>query len=280
MIENIESLQAVIFDQMKAHEQYCVNRMIHDFEIEHRRKLDEMRNHEVQHRNRINYLHFEKRTINSEETKTFEDGIDSVIDFCESWIELINCLHIKQSQTQNKNPIVILVHIDSMMRHGTTMSEISSMIITLGKCLTAGNSYLAIGAVVDEVCTSGLIKQIREAGFSGLIPSYDVFGVEKTIEGVNALLNSKLYWPKDVVDVLSGVKIKSTKLTRMYALTFRQQEVYDLICKRGLSNKEIALILKITDTTVKVHVGEILKKRGLRTRAQLILAHSQDVTYD
>lgn len=51
-------------------------------------------------------------------------------------------------------------------------------------------------------------------------------------------------------------------------LTFRQQEVLKLVSK-GLSNKEIAHQLGITERTVKFHVGVILESLQVRNRYEL-----------
>ncbi len=52
------------------------------------------------------------------------------------------------------------------------------------------------------------------------------------------------------------------------ALTSRQREVA-LLVERGLSNRRIALELSISEHTVAAHVRKILKKQGLRSRAQI-----------
>jgi DNA-binding NarL/FixJ family response regulator len=43
--------------------------------------------------------------------------------------------------------------------------------------------------------------------------------------------------------------------------------VYDLICE-GRSNKEIATALVVSEVTVKVHVRNVLRKLGVRTRTE------------
>jgi len=53
-------------------------------------------------------------------------------------------------------------------------------------------------------------------------------------------------------------------------LTERETEVLHLLAQ-GQSNKEIARSLDITDKTVKVHVGSILRKLGLQSRTQAAL---------
>ena len=54
-------------------------------------------------------------------------------------------------------------------------------------------------------------------------------------------------------------------------LTKREQEIFDLL-KVGMSNKQIAGRINISESTVKLHVGKILKKYGARSRQHLILS--------
>ena len=60
-------------------------------------------------------------------------------------------------------------------------------------------------------------------------------------------------------------------------LTPRQSQVLKLICHRGLSNKAIGNILKISESTVKIHTSAILKRYGVKNRTQLVLAYSNNL---
>jgi DNA-binding NarL/FixJ family response regulator len=51
-------------------------------------------------------------------------------------------------------------------------------------------------------------------------------------------------------------------------LTTREQEVA-LLVGRGLTNRQIARELSISEHTAANHVGKILKKLGLRSRTQI-----------
>ena len=62
-----------------------------------------------------------------------------------------------------------------------------------------------------------------------------------------------------------------SRLERSCVLTARQQEIEALIC-RGLSNKEIARELRLSEGTAKVHVHNILEKTGFQSRTEIIFA--------
>jgi DNA-binding NarL/FixJ family response regulator len=51
-----------------------------------------------------------------------------------------------------------------------------------------------------------------------------------------------------------------------HILSVRQREVLDLIAQ-GRSNKEIARTLRISEFTVKEHVGALFRKLGVKCRA-------------
>jgi len=52
-------------------------------------------------------------------------------------------------------------------------------------------------------------------------------------------------------------------------LTARERTVLDVVCQ-GMTNREIASALKVSEKTVKFHVSNVLAKMDVRSRAQLI----------
>ena len=62
-----------------------------------------------------------------------------------------------------------------------------------------------------------------------------------------------------------------TSASTLGDFTRRQLDVLFLLCE-GLANKDIAIRLEISPRTVKVHVGEILRKFGVSTRLQAVVA--------
>ena len=62
-----------------------------------------------------------------------------------------------------------------------------------------------------------------------------------------------------------------TDTVKLQTLTRRQHEITALIAE-GLSNKEIARVLKITEGTVKLHLHAIYSKLGVPNRTALALS--------
>jgi DNA-binding NarL/FixJ family response regulator len=59
------------------------------------------------------------------------------------------------------------------------------------------------------------------------------------------------------------------------SLSVREREVYELVCT-GLSNREIARQLFITEGTVKVHVHHVYDKLGVRSRTALAMQAARE----
>ncbi|MDF2952468.1 MAG: LuxR family transcriptional regulator [Anaerocolumna sp.] len=61
----------------------------------------------------------------------------------------------------------------------------------------------------------------------------------------------------------------SAYLSRKYGVTRRESQLMELIL-HGKNNKEIADSLKISDNTVKKHIGHLFQKLQVTNRVQLI----------
>ena len=53
-------------------------------------------------------------------------------------------------------------------------------------------------------------------------------------------------------------------------LTGREKEVFELLVE-GLSTKEIALTLKISEKTVRNHISNVMQKLGVKGRANAVI---------
>ena len=77
--------------------------------------------------------------------------------------------------------------------------------------------------------------------------------------------------PDDLATLMAGQFTSAAQVPAEYAqLTERERDVFDGV-GRGLSNAEIAAESFLGESTVKTHVGSILRKLGLRDRVQIVV---------
>lgn len=83
--------------------------------------------------------------------------------------------------------------------------------------------------------------------------------------------------PKIVQEILKAdkKKVPLSNNTSNVDLTPRQTQILHLLSHRGASNKVIAKMLNISESTVKLHMSAILRKFGVRNRTQLAVFYKQ-----
>jgi DNA-binding NarL/FixJ family response regulator len=187
--------------------------------------------------------------------------VDVNVRHCKSFSELSDALH--------DEPASISFHIDMVRRHGGTISEFMMMLETMMKYnnLTV-NPNICVAIEADTHVST--IKELQKHKILGIIPGARTIGVEYTRTAIKDIINKIPHWPKDVIARLPGNENKIKNKTS-HSLTGRQQEVFDLIANRGLSNKQIARVLNISESTVKIHVSAVMKNLCVRNRTQLAL---------
>lgn len=117
--------------------------------------------------------------------------------------------------------------------------------------------------VGQQLVTESQVELLQRTNIIGINPRQVVYGSEAVLESLNEREKYKSSWPNYLIT--PGNSIESTSIV----LTPRQQVILDLICYRGLSNKQIARYMNLSESTVKFHVGHILKKYHLQNRTQL-----------
>lgn len=97
-----------------------------------------------------------------------------------------------------------------------------------------------------------------------------------THASVMAMVNSVFHVPAPIKLMLDNKKsVKKPVGSHKVMLTPREQQILHIICDKGHSNKMIANDLKLSESAVKLHIGNILKKYNVRNRTQLALCAQQ-----
>jgi DNA-binding NarL/FixJ family response regulator len=77
--------------------------------------------------------------------------------------------------------------------------------------------------------------------------------------------------PQDLATLLDGQFQTRLPTPASYlSLTEKEREVFEAVAQ-GLSNTEIGAQVFASESTVKTHVGAILRKLGLRDRVQIVV---------
>ncbi|MGH3730710.1 MAG: response regulator [Micromonosporaceae bacterium] len=112
------------------------------------------------------------------------------------------------------------------------------------------------------------------AGASGFlakdVPAEDLISAIHTVAAGDAVVAPRIL--RRLLDRFAEhlPDLDATPPRELDGLTQREREVLVLVA-RGLSNAEIAGQLKVSETTVKTHVGHLLTKLGLRDRVQAVV---------
>jgi DNA-binding NarL/FixJ family response regulator len=167
---------------------------------------------------------------------------------------------------QDSELSAVLLNIDENITNMKIVDIINS-IETLRQ--SSGYSRVNVLAYSRTDMDTDNIRKIIRSGISGFaIDNHMTF--EDKIEFMTDALSGHKYLHKNVKEQISTYT-KKKKVDSVISLTPRQEQVLELICSRGSSNKNIARILHLSESTVKLHIGAILKKYGLTNRTQLAL---------
>lgn len=144
---------------------------------------------------------------------------------------------------------------------------------------TAAITAAAAPAKVLILTTYDLDQYVYEglrAGASGFLlkdaPPGELLAAIRTVAGGDAVLapSATRRLLDRFVPLLPGPERISRRDRIIQALTDRERDVFRLLA-RGQSNREIASGLHLSESTIKIHIGHILAKLGLRDRVQAVV---------
>jgi two-component system, NarL family, nitrate/nitrite response regulator NarL len=107
-----------------------------------------------------------------------------------------------------------------------------------------------------------------EAGVSGLFLKHSP--PAQLIEAIHKVMRGEMWLdPRAVRSLVAGAHEKSDSQHAAQALTTRERGVLKAVFE-GLTNKEIAAKLQISESSVKAVLQQLFDKTGVRTRSQLV----------
>ena len=133
------------------------------------------------------------------------------------------------------------------------------------------NNYPSVPVVVVSGNEqTAVMQRAIEFGASGFIPKSS--SMEMIIAGISTVLNGEIWLPEDtpVADTPSDPEDQALA-QQLSSLTPQQFKVLIMLTE-GLLNKQIAYELDVSEATIKAHVTAILRKLGVYSRTQAVIA--------
>jgi two-component system, NarL family, nitrate/nitrite response regulator NarL len=123
---------------------------------------------------------------------------------------------------------------------------------------------LAVTAGMPNAAT----LRMMEGGASGIFLKHS--SLDLLLSAIRRVAHGELWLdPGAFRSLLSGKNAPAESEVRKRPLTARQSQVMRGVLD-GLTNKEIALNLKVSESSVKAVIQELFQKAGVRTRSQLV----------
>ena len=125
-------------------------------------------------------------------------------------------------------------------------------------------------AVVSGTENARVVRRAIDYGASGFIPKSA--SLSTIVEAIADIMDGEVWLPEGMEDVLEeGDEDDSRFAEAIASLTPQQFRVLGMLTS-GLLNKQIAYDLNVSEATVKAHVTAILRKLGVHSRTQAVIA--------
>ena len=198
-----------------------------------------------------------------------------------------------KKNTQNDKPIIFIVDDDASMREA-----LGDLFLSMGFDAQSFESAAVFLTGADFSRHGCILLDVRLPGVSGLdfqghlerignkMPIVFMTGFGDIPMSVRAMkagavdFLTKPFKDQDILDAVAAAIERDTirrqqdaqnnaVATLAQALTPREREVMDCVV-RGLMNKQIAFELSISEVTVKLHRGNVMRKMDARTVVDLV----------
>ena len=196
----------------------------------------------------------------------FREALENAIRWAAPDADIVEATSIDEALAVLESNAIDLTFLDLSMPGTTGLSGL----VRVRKAFPR-SPIVVVSAHQDSQIVAGVLS----LGVSGYIPKST--SKEELARSIGEVLKGAVYLPSCYRGLAAGRRSKGPAeelLKRLHQLTPQQLKVLDLI-RRGLQNKQIAYELNIRETTVKVHVSEILRKLNVMSRTKAIIEVSK-----
>jgi DNA-binding CsgD family transcriptional regulator len=185
-------------------------------------------------------------------------------------------LKLNTAKSYNELPKKIVIAYPELISRGIDLKDTFDVIrltarLAANKFNENPQELLVTGHVGYKTLEVADCKKLISAGFVGCTLSPMVYGIEAAEESAYCNKKDPYYWTPMATE---GKVVIETHVPLEITLTFRQEQIYKMICT-GMTNHQIAKRLDLSESTVKMHIGIILKKYNAKHRTQLIISDKQ-----
>jgi two-component system, NarL family, nitrate/nitrite response regulator NarL len=201
----------------------------------------------------------EIRVLMVDDHSLFREGLSRLLQSSEGFHVVGECTNVTDAMiTLARTPAdVVLLDYDLGTEQGTALLD--------GLRQQYKNTkVLAVTAGMPNTAT----MRMMEAGASGIFLKHS--SLDQLLSAIRRVAHGELWLdPGAFRTLLAGRNTPAESNQRRRPLTERQSQVMRGVLD-GLTNKEIALNLSVSESSVKAVIQELFQKAGVRTRSQLV----------
>jgi two-component system, NarL family, nitrate/nitrite response regulator NarL len=199
------------------------------------------------------------RVLMVDDHSLFREGLSRLLQSSEGFHVVGECTNVTDAMTAlARTPAdVVLLDYDLGTEQGTALLD--------GLRQRHENTkVLAVTAGMPNAAT----VRMMEAGASGIFLKHS--SLDQLLSAIRRVARGELWFdPSTFRTLMSGKNTPAENEQRKRPLTERQSQVMRGVLD-GLTNKEIALNLNVSESSVKAVIQELFQKAGVRTRSQLV----------
>ena len=117
--------------------------------------------------------------------------------------------------------------------------------------------------------TADVVRALLDAGINGFV-SKRQSSPDELAEAIHSIMDGLEYFGKDIAAIIYSIYVSKKKTTEVTPeFTEREREII-VLCREGLSCKQIAERLCISPRTVDTHKTNIFKKLGISNTMEMV----------